>query len=193
MRATATFTLLTALLVSASGAIAAPSPIPVKSDSIDKKVASYETPKKFHQDCDVHNVQCKAMNEDVYGTANYGEGAAGKQAGHVAQTGSEVAAIEGQSDLAKTLATDGPVVQHDLQGRDHGHSEYNEALKETSHDAYPVGLLSGAGDFVEKQGVAAETAGKGANTVGKDGNKQAKTLSKGEKGHSNEVVNAVLS
>ncbi|WVR05853.1 hypothetical protein IAU60_002879 [Kwoniella sp. DSM 27419] len=183
---------ITALLLSAAGVLAAPNPMPLKTDSVDKKVASYETPKKFHQDCDVHNVQCKATNEDVYGTANYGEGVAGKHAGHVATTGSEVAAIEGQSDLAKTLATDGPVVQHDLQGRDHGHSQYNEGLKTTSHEVWPAGLMTGAGQFTEKQGQAGEATGKGLNAIGKEANGEMNTAAKGEQKHSGEVINSVV-
>ncbi|WRT64109.1 uncharacterized protein IL334_001038 [Kwoniella shivajii] len=118
---------IAALILSASTAFAAP----LKTDSVDKKIASYDTPKNVHQDCDKHNVQCKAMNEDVYGTANYGSGAVGKQEGHLAHTGSQVAAMEGQSDLAKTLATDGPVIQHDLQGRDMGLPEHKEGFKQT--------------------------------------------------------------
>ncbi|WVW82259.1 hypothetical protein I302_104265 [Kwoniella bestiolae CBS 10118] len=166
---------------------------PVKTDSVDKKVASYDTPKNFHQDCDKHNVQCNAMNKDVYSSVNHGSGAVGKQEGHLAQTGSQIAAMEGQSDLSKTLATDGPVIQHDLQGRDHGHSELNEGVKKTSSEIYPQGLLVEGGKLVQTQGGAAETAGKGLNTMGKEANGEAKTASNGRKDHGDSVVNAIIS
>ncbi|KAK6905664.1 hypothetical protein I203_106494 [Kwoniella mangroviensis CBS 8507] len=186
---------ITALLLSiaTTSTIAAPSPVALKTDSVDKKVASYDTPKNFHQDCDKHNVQCNAMNKDVYGSANQGSGAVGKQIGHVANTGSQIAAIEGQNDLSKTLASDGRVIQHDLQGRDHGHSEMNEGIKKTSSEVYPEGLLVEGGKFMATQGEAAEVAGKGLNTVGKEANGEAKTASKGRKDHGDSVVNAVVS
>ncbi|WWC86208.1 uncharacterized protein L201_001081 [Kwoniella dendrophila CBS 6074] len=182
---------ITAILLSATTALAMPSP--VKTDSIDKKVASYDTPKNFHQDCDKHNVQCKAMNENVYGTANYASGAVGKQEGHIAKTGSQIAAMEGQNDLSKTLANNGPVIQHDLQGRDHGHSEMNEGLKKTGDEVYPSGLLSESGKFIQTQGEVAETAGKGLNAVGKESNGHAQTASKGQKNHGGEIINSVVS
>ncbi|WWD17911.1 hypothetical protein CI109_102356 [Kwoniella shandongensis] len=203
---------LTALLVSASVALAVPTA--VNSDQVDKKVASYDTPKHFHQDCDEHNVQCKALNNNVYGGANYVEGSIGKQVGQVASTGSQIATIENQPDLAHTLTTNGPVLQHDLQGRaaparvsapvparasapsqspaPHGQSEANEALKQAGNDLWPAGMMSGLGNEVEKQGKAMEVAAKGVNAMSKETNKEMQHGANAEHKSGAEMINAIV-
>ncbi|WWC58599.1 uncharacterized protein I303_101142 [Kwoniella dejecticola CBS 10117] len=179
-----------AILISASSALASPV---LKTDSVDKAVKSVDTPKNFHQDCDSHNVQCRATNEIVYGAVNVGSASVGKQVGNIAHTGSLIAAKEGDKDLAKTLATNGPVLQHDLQGRDrHGHSDLNEGLKKAGDAIYPQDLLFDGGKFVQTQGESAQIAGNGANTVGKQANKDGQFLSKGQKQNGGKLVNSVV-
>ncbi|KAK8865904.1 hypothetical protein IAR55_001052 [Kwoniella newhampshirensis] len=197
---------LAALLFSASAVLAVPTAL--NSDKVDKQVASYDTPKHLHQDCDEHNVQCKALNDNVYGGANYEEGNVGKQVGQVAATGSQIATIETQSDLAHTLSTNGPVLQHDLQGRSpaaatgytaaapapapHGQSEYNEAAKEAANNLWPTGTMNGLGDQVEKQGKAVEVLGKGVNAIGKETNTEMQHGANSEHKSGAEMINAII-
>jgi hypothetical protein len=76
---------------------------------------------------------------------------------------SKVAADEDQDDLSNTLRTNGPVIQHDLQGR--VHSELNKDLKEIGHESYPDESVRFTGEEIEKQGQAAEHVGEGAHDV----------------------------
>jgi hypothetical protein len=76
---------------------------------------------------------------------------------------SKVAADEDQDDLSNTLRNNGPVIQHDLQGRDH--SELNKDLKEIGHEYYPDESVGYTGVEIEKQGLAAEHVGEGAHDV----------------------------
>jgi hypothetical protein len=76
---------------------------------------------------------------------------------------SKVAADKDQDDLSNTLRTNGPVIQHDLQGREH--SELNKDLKEIGHESYPDESVRFTGEEIEKQGQAAEHVGEGAHDV----------------------------
>ncbi|WWC66350.1 uncharacterized protein I206_100251 [Kwoniella pini CBS 10737] len=196
--------IITAILISAySTTTTFASPL-LKTDSIDKNVKSVETPKNFHQNCDNHNVQCKATNEAVYGSVNHDEGSIGKQIGNISNTGSQITSKEGEKDLSKTFSNNGKTLQNDLQGRkvnnnndnnnknNHGHSELNENLKSIGDNIYPQELLSESGKFIQTQGESAQLGGNGINTMGKQANKDSQYLSKGQKSNGGKIVNSVM-
>lgn len=124
----------------------------------------------------------EAINDSGFHSVNEFEGHLGRQAGVISNTGvrlsllwhvqligtridqqSKVAADEDQGDLSDTLRNNGPVIQHDLQGREH--SELNKDLKEVGHESYPDGSVRYTGEKLEKQGQAAEHVGEGAHDV----------------------------